>query len=507
VADSVINITAGAGTPVDTRTNTGGEHRQVMVLGEGQAVSDLIATFRADSVLRVAMDPTTNLVDSFETLDVTNVWTLSGNSVPTQSAGKLTVSAATTASMQSAIRSQATFVYQSPSYLSGAFLATLEAGAVTGNKRVWGFGIPNATPSVAVPVTNGVVFEIQDTDGALVGAAYSNSTRTQTVALTRPADAAQHRYAIYYKTSRVYFEIDNLIVGSIANPDPQIMNLPVCMISVNAAAGQPGTAAVLTFSTVSVADWGRNGASIVDGAFPWREAQVGKSGGLAVRGALPATQTLPVTAATPVTGAGLDVSEAGNVSFIVKNTVAATAYTGVPVIVFEQSDDNVSWGPLPVTSTAGATSSSPAIATGAANAEQFFDAGLEGVNWVRVRVVTAQATNGMTVVTQPGGMAFSPSVSAVAPPPAAGTITSVAASVTSVTVLAANANRKQAAVTNDSASANLYLGLSASAASTTAYTAKIPPSGYYEVPWPVYTGQLTGIWDAAVGSARVTELT
>ena len=48
-----------------------------------------------------------------------------------------------------------------------------------------------AARTVAAPVTNGVVFEIQDTDGALVGAAYSNSTRTQTVALTRPADAAE----------------------------------------------------------------------------------------------------------------------------------------------------------------------------------------------------------------------------------------------------------------------------------------------------------------------------
>jgi hypothetical protein len=501
-----VPVTAGSGTNIDTRTNAGGEHRQVIIIGDGQATSDLIATFRPDSVLRAAIDPTTLLVDSFDALDTVNTWTTGGNNIPTVAAGKLTVSAAITASMQSTIRSMPAFVYRSPSYLQGAFLATLEAGAVTGNKRCWGFGTLPATSTVAIPLANGVCFEIQDTDGALVGAAYSNSTRTQTVALTRPADGAEHRYGIYYKTSRVYFEIDNVIAGSIATPDPQIMTLPLVAVSVNAAAGQPGTAAVLTFSTISASDSGRNNTAISDPSFPWRQAQVGKSGGLAVRGALPAIQTLAVTAATPVTGTGLDVSEAGNVSFVIKNTVAATAYTGVPVIVFEQSDDNVSWGPLQVTGVLGATSSSPPIATGAANASQFFDAACEGVNWVRVRVVTAQSANGMTVVTQPGGMAFSPSVSAVAPAPPTGVITSVAAAITSTTILVANTGRRGAAVFNDS-TANLKLGLTASAVSATAFTVKIGPGGFFEVPYPAYVGQLTGIWDAAAGSARVTELT
>jgi hypothetical protein len=282
VADSNVPITAGAGTNVDTRTNTGGEHRQVVIIGDGQATSDLIAAFRPDSVLRVAADPTTLLVDSFDTLDTVNTWTVGGNNVPTQTAGKLTVSAATTASMQSTIRSMPAFVYRSPSYLQGAFLATLEAGAVTGNKRCWGFGTLPATSTVAIPLTNGVCFEIQDTDGALVGAAYSNSTRTQTVALTRPADGLEHRYAIYYKTSRVYFEIDNVIAGSIATPDPQIMTLPLTALSVNAASGQPGTAAVLTFSTLSVSDSGRNNQAISDSAFPWRQANVLAAGQLAV---------------------------------------------------------------------------------------------------------------------------------------------------------------------------------------------------------------------------------
>lgn len=505
MADSSIAVST-TGALADTRTNTQGEHRQVMIIGDGQATSDLIAAFRPDSVLRAAIDPTTLLVDSFDALDTANTWTLGGNNVPTQTAGKLTVSAATTASMQSTIRSVPAFTYRSPSYLQGAFLCSLEVGAVTGNKRTWGFGVLPATSTVAIPLTNGVCFEVQDTDGSLIGAAYSNSVRTQTVALTRPADGAEHRYGIYYKTSRVYFEIDNVIAGSIATPDPQIMTLPLMAVSVNASSGQPGTAAVLAFSTISASDSGRNNTAISDGTFPWRQAAVGKSGGVAVRGTLPAIQTLAVTAATPVTGAGLDVSEAGNVTFIVKNTVAATAFTGVPVIVFEQSDDNISWAPLTVTASNMAAATQPVIATGAANVEQMFDAAVEGVNWVRTRVVTAQAANGMTIVAQPGGMAFSPAVAAIAPSPSAGTLANVAGSTSSVTLLAANASRKQAVLFNDS-SANLYLGYTSSAVSITSYSAKIPGNAYYEVPWPPYTGQINGIWDAAIGTARITEMT
>jgi hypothetical protein len=236
------------------------------------------------------------------------------------------------------------------------------------------------------------------------------------------------------------------------------------------------------------------------------KARVGTSGGLAIRSALITLQTLNVTAATPVTGTGLDVSEAGAATFIIKNTVAATAYTGIPVIVFEQSDDNVSWASLQVTSPFGVTSSQPPIATGAANAEQMFDCAIEGVNWIRVRVVTAQTANGMTVITQPGTGFFSPSVSAVAPPPSVGTLTNVAGSASSVTLLSANANRKQAIFFNDS-SANLYLGFTASTVSVTSFSVKIAPGAFFETPWPVYTGQVNGIWDAAAGTVRVTELT
>jgi hypothetical protein len=91
---------------------------------------------------------------------------------------------------------------------------------------------------------------------------------------------------------------------------------------------------------------------------------------------------------------------------------------------------------------------------------------------------------------------------------ATGTVTSVAASATSVTILASNTSRKSATIYNDVPTGEiLYLALTSSAASTTAYTIKLWPNSYYDLPI-TYTGQITGIWTGGTtGSARVTELT
>jgi hypothetical protein len=78
-----------------------------------------------------------------------------------------------------------------------------------------------------------------------------------------------------------------------------------------------------------------------------------------------------------------------------------------------------------------------------------------------------------------------------------------------VTVLAANANRLGATISNDS-TAILYLLLGTGTASATNYTVALDQKGsvaaYFEVPFD-FTGIITGIWASATGSARVTEFT
>lgn len=87
------------------------------------------------------------------------------------------------------------------------------------------------------------------------------------------------------------------------------------------------------------------------------------------------------------------------------------------------------------------------------------------------------------------------------------TLSSVASSVSAVTLLAANVNRKGALIYNES-TAILYLGLCPKASvSTTNYTLQIAAGGYYEVPAPISVQEISGVWSLANGSARITELT
>lgn len=85
------------------------------------------------------------------------------------------------------------------------------------------------------------------------------------------------------------------------------------------------------------------------------------------------------------------------------------------------------------------------------------------------------------------------------------TVSAVSSDTSAVTLLAENAARVGFIVHNDS-SAVLYVKFGASASSTD-YTIKLAAAGTYECPsYPVYVGLVTGIWAAANGHARVTEL-
>jgi hypothetical protein len=83
-------------------------------------------------------------------------------------------------------------------------------------------------------------------------------------------------------------------------------------------------------------------------------------------------------------------------------------------------------------------------------------------------------------------------------------LTTVASAITSTTILAANSNRKDAKIYNNS-TARLYLAFAATA-TVAAFTILLEAGGTYEMSI-LYTGLISGIWSAANGSALVTELT
>lgn len=85
------------------------------------------------------------------------------------------------------------------------------------------------------------------------------------------------------------------------------------------------------------------------------------------------------------------------------------------------------------------------------------------------------------------------------------TVTSVASSTTSVTLLAENSLRHSVHLFNDSTSA-LFVKYG-TAASSTSFTHKVVAAGSVDIVYPAYVGLITGIWTSVDGAARITEVT
>lgn len=262
----------GAGKKVQTFENTVGGN---VVEAQAMALVDQFGVplaERGDNYLKVAGDPATLLYDTFEALDTANTWTAGGTVAPTINAGYLWLNPGTAASASSTLVSKPVFQPGSSAYLQFAGLVALEAAATPGNQRVWGLGV-FGTPTLSAPVTNGTVYELDSASGGLFASVYSAGARTQSAALTRPADALSHRYAIYYKASRVYFELDNVVVATLAFPNPAVALLNLAAASINGASAL-SAAPTLAVSLIGLGDTARNASGVADGAFPWRRATV-----------------------------------------------------------------------------------------------------------------------------------------------------------------------------------------------------------------------------------------
>ncbi len=84
-------------------------------------------------------------------------------------------------------------------------------------------------------------------------------------------------------------------------------------------------------------------------------------------------------------------------------------------------------------------------------------------------------------------------------------VTSVNSAATSAMLIPANGNRSGVMITNTDANA-LYVKYGITA-STLSFTVAIPANGYWEMPKPIYIGQIDGIWAAdGSGAAIITEM-
>jgi hypothetical protein len=111
-------------------------------------------------------------------------------------------------------------------------------------------------------------------------------------------------------------------------------------------------------------------------------------------------------------------------------------------------------------------------------------------------VVTVQGISGGTAIPVSGTFTTDKSSTS--------SLTQVTAATSSTSILASNANRVSATFYNNS-TAILFLAFGATA-STTAFTVRVMPNSYYDLPI-TYTGAISGIWNAVNGNVCVTELT
>jgi len=263
---------------------------------------------RPDNVSRVAIDASSTFYDGFDAaaVDTTNRWATAGTA-PTVSGGILTVSAGTTALATSVITSKPTFQLLGNMFVNPLAVWKVNAGAKLGAYRFFGMGVAQGSPTVAAPIVDGGGFEFSDVDGAMNCVTWAAGVRTvipfvagvtaQIAAAL--ADGAAHRYAVYYKTSRIYCELDGVVVATVSEPSLSISTLPVMALVVNGA-GAVSPAAVSTFSFIGVGDTASNGGQLSDGAFPWRKQTVGFDGAASITSAGNTTVAVAATASANV---------------------------------------------------------------------------------------------------------------------------------------------------------------------------------------------------------------
>lgn len=87
--------------------------------------------------------------------------------------------------------------------------------------------------------------------------------------------------------------------------------------------------------------------------------------------------------------------------------------------------------------------------------------------------------------------------------PTVASVQSIAGSVTALTLFATTSSRVGVCIWNDSAS-RLYAKIG-QGASTTLFSFKIAPYGYWEMPPNGWGGAISGVWEVATGSAYCSQ--
>lgn len=198
----------------------------------------------------------------------------------------------------------------------------------------------------------------------------------------------------------------------------------------------------------------------------------------------------------------------------VSGTVTANAGTGTFTVDGSGVTQPVSAASLPLPTGASTSAKQPALGTaGTASSDVLTVQGIASMTALKTDGSattqpvsgTVTADQGGTWTVQPGNTANTTAWLVTNQNYSTSTVTSVAASATSVQLLASTSGRKAAYFYNDS-TADCYLKLGTTA-STSSFTVKMVSNSFYELPQPCYTGRIDAIWSSATGNIRITEIT
>ena len=229
--------------------------------------------------LRVTNEPSSWFTEPFDSLDTTNRWTTKlATGTAAVANGVLAVSSSTTASAYGGLSTQPTFTPNGLNFVALGCTLIIPTWTQANTKRFWGWGSVPATPTTAIPVTNGCGFEIDDA-GNFLAVVYESTVRTQAININskKVADNFPFYTAIARRADRIDYYVNDTLTpaATILIPTLDVSTLPAYLIAVNGAT-PPAAAATMNVTAFGIADTGQNSQSIKDPTNPFWAAAVTK---------------------------------------------------------------------------------------------------------------------------------------------------------------------------------------------------------------------------------------
>jgi hypothetical protein len=263
--------------------------------------------------IRVEPQSTRVFLDAFDTgLNTTFLWkapTAAGGGVAATNVPTSTqLGTGTTANGYSYLESIVAFPPCNPGWLDVFMGNNLPFPYVANTYFFFGTGTSPATPTAAIPITDGAGFEVA-IGGKMYAVMYQGGARTfaqdlsaATGSAKQPVDANAHYYRMLYRGDQTNWYIDGVIVAQTFTgaPGPNVNTLPLKLAAIGGTSA-PASSALLTCNVAVVADTTGSNNTLSDPLYPWQKQRVTNNGAAVTTnyGGVKATYTYAISATAP----------------------------------------------------------------------------------------------------------------------------------------------------------------------------------------------------------------